>query len=64
MKPSPKAEIMVAMPHPIMVPVTISMRTAGERLRSRATISGPPTIAVNITSTCWMPNGAVLVGPG
>ena len=64
MKPSPSAEIIVAMPQPIIVPVTISMRTAGERLSSRATINGPPTIAVNITSTCWIPNNAVLVGPG
>ena len=64
MNPTPRAETMVAMPQPIMVPVTISILTWGVRFRSRATISGPPTMAVNITRTCWMPKSAVFVGPG
>ena len=64
MNPRPSAEIMVATPQPIMVPLSIAMRVSSGRLSSRATISGPPTMAVNITSTCWMPNSEVLSGPG
>ena len=54
----------VLLPHPIMVPDTIAMRVSSGRFKRRATMSGPPTIAVNITSTCWIPNSAVLTGPG
>jgi hypothetical protein len=64
MKPMPRAEIMVATPQPIIVPETIRMRVSSGRLSSRPTISGPPTIAVNITSTCWMPKSEVLTAPG
>ena len=64
MKPMPSAEIMVAMPQPIIVPETIAMRVPSGRLSRRPTISGPPTIAVNITSTCWMPKSDALTAPG
>ncbi len=64
MKPRPSADTMVAMPQPIMVPETMRMRVSSGRLSRRPTIRGPPTIAVNITSTCWMPKSEVLTGPG
>ena len=64
MNPRPSDEIIVAMPQPIIVPDTMAMRVSSDRLSKRATISGPPTIAVNITRTCWIPKSVVLTGPG
>ena len=51
MKPTPSADIMGGDAlHAIIVPLIMVMRVSFGRLRRRATISGPPTIAVNITS--------------
>jgi hypothetical protein len=62
--PSPSAAISVPIPQPSMQPVIIVARASGGRLRSCATTSGEPTMAVNMTSTCCSPNSPALSGPG